>query len=108
MLLPLASIVACLAAGALRAGAFREDLATLIEGSARKIPTAEHRMLHQEASGSVRWGRRGGRRTLALYGRPYFSLLSSFRWGRVELEALIQHGAGMHRQRSSAKPEVLR
>jgi hypothetical protein len=25
-------------------------------------------------------------RTLALYGRPYFSLLARFRWGRVEVE----------------------
>jgi hypothetical protein len=43
---------------------------------------------------AVRWGRPGGRRTLALYGRPYFSLLARFRWGRVELEALIAHRAG--------------
>jgi hypothetical protein len=35
-----------------------------------------------------------GRRTLALYGRPYFSLLARFRWGRVELEALTRHRAG--------------
>jgi hypothetical protein len=30
-------------------------------------------------------------RPLALYGRPYFSLLARFRWGRVEVEALIGH-----------------
>jgi hypothetical protein len=41
----------------------------VIEGSTREIPTAEHRRLHQEASDLVRWGRRGGLRTLALYGR---------------------------------------
>jgi hypothetical protein len=34
----------------------------------------------------VRWGRRGGRRTLALYGQPHFSLLARFRWRRVQLE----------------------
>ena len=50
-------------------GLSREDLSALIEGSTREIPTTEHRRLHQEASDFVRWGRRGGRRTLALYGR---------------------------------------
>ncbi len=71
----------------------REDLTALIEGSTREIPTTELRKLHQEASDFVRWGRRGGRRTLAHYSRPYFSLLASFRWGCVELEALIEHRA---------------
>ena len=75
-------------------GLSREGLAALIESSTREIPTTEHRRLHQEASDFVRWGRRGGRRTLALYGRPYFSLLARFRWGRVELDALIEHRAG--------------
>ncbi len=75
-------------------GLSREELTALIESATRKIPTTEHRRLHQEASDFVRWGRRGGRRTLALYGRPYFSLLASFRWGRVELEALTRHRAG--------------
>jgi hypothetical protein len=50
-------------------------------------------MLHQEASDYVRWGRRGDHRTLALYGRPYFSLLARLRWGRVQLEALTRHRA---------------
>jgi hypothetical protein len=39
----------------------------------------------------VRWGRRGSLRTLALYGRPYFSLLARFRWGCVEVGALISY-----------------
>jgi hypothetical protein len=56
-----------------------DDLSALIEGSAREIPTTEHRTVHQEASHFVWWGRRGGRRTLALYGCPYFSLLACFR-----------------------------
>ena len=69
----------------------------------RDRSTTEHRRLHQEASDFVRWGRRGGRRTLALYGRPYFSLLARFRWGHVQLEALIRapcrefKGAGSQR-----------
>jgi hypothetical protein len=41
----------------------------------------------------VWWGRRGGRRTLSLYSRPYFSLLARLRWGRIEVEALIEHRA---------------
>jgi hypothetical protein len=70
-----------------------ESLAALIESSTLEIPTTEHRRLHQEEGDFVRWGRRGGRRTLSLYGQPYFSLLAKFRWGRVELEALIEHRA---------------
>ena len=69
-------------------GLSREDLAALIEGSTFEIPATEHRRLHQEASDFVRWGRRGGQRTLALYGRAYFSLLARLRWGRIDVEAL--------------------
>jgi hypothetical protein len=65
-------------------GLSREDLRALIESSTGEIPTTEHRTLHQDASHFVRWGRRGGQRTLALYGRLYFSLLARFRWGRIE------------------------
>ena len=72
-------------------GLSREELRVLIESSTLEIPTTEHRRLHQEASDFVRWGRRGGRRTLALYSWPYFSLLARLRWGRVEVEALIEH-----------------
>ncbi len=56
-------------------GLSREDLRALIESSTCEIPTTEHRNLHQDASDFVRWGRRGGSRTLALNGRRYFSLL---------------------------------
>jgi hypothetical protein len=66
----------------------------LIESSTLEIPTTQHRRLHQEASDFVRWGRRGGHRTLALYSRPYFSLLARVRWDLVEAEALIEHRAG--------------
>jgi hypothetical protein len=75
-------------------GLSRQDLRALIEGSTREMPTTEHRRLHQEASDFVRWGRRGSRRTLALYVRPYFSLLARLRWRRIEVEALIEHRAG--------------
>jgi hypothetical protein len=74
-------------------GLSREDLSALIAGSTLEIPTTEHRRLHQEASDFVWWGRRGGRRTAALYGGPYFSLLARFRWGRAPLEALTRHRA---------------
>jgi hypothetical protein len=75
-------------------GSPAKGLAALIERSTREIPSIEHRRLHQEASDFVRWGRRGGFRTLALYGRPYFSLLACLRWGRAPLEALTRHRAG--------------
>jgi len=75
-------------------GLSREDLRALIESSTHQIPTTEHRTLHQETNGFLRWGRRGGRRILALCGRPYISLLARLRWGRVELEALTRHRAG--------------
>ena len=60
-------------------GLSREELTTLIKCSTFEIPTTEHRRLPQEASDFVWWGRRGGLRTLVLYGRPYFSLLARFR-----------------------------
>jgi hypothetical protein len=84
-------------------GLSRDGLVALIEGSTREIPTTEHRRL-QQASDFVRWGRRGGLRTLALYGRPYFSLLARFRWRRVELEALTRHRAGSLKRAGSGDP----
>ncbi len=69
----------------------REDLAAVVEGSTRELPTDDHRRLHRDAGDFARWGRRGGLRTLALYGRPYFSLLARLRWGRVEIEALVEY-----------------
>jgi len=88
-------------------GLSREDLAALIEGSTLEIPSTEHRTLHQEAPDFVRWGRRGGLRTQALYGRPYFSLLARLRWGRIDVEALIEHRARSLRGRVAAsRPRV--
>jgi hypothetical protein len=60
----------------------RKELSSLIASSAAKIPATEHRRLHQEEGDFVRWGRRGGRRPLALNGRPYISLLARLRWTR--------------------------
>src|SRR5215204_2342272 len=85
-------------------GLSREVLTALIEGSTREIPTTQHRRLHQEASDFVRWGRRGGLRTLAFYGRPYFSLLARFRWGRVGLDTLTRHRAGSSKGAGHSDP----
>jgi hypothetical protein len=89
-------------------GLSREDLRALIESSTRKIPTIEHRRLHQKASAFVWWGRRGGLRILALYGMPYFSLLARFRWGHVPLEALTRHRAGRLKGGGSLRPTSLK
>jgi hypothetical protein len=77
----------------------RKEHSSLIASSAARIPATEHRTVHQEASDFVRWGRRGGLRTLALYGQLYFSLLADLRWGRIEGEALIEHRAGSLKER---------
>src|SRR5829696_9748022 len=63
-------------------GLSRQGPRALIACSTREIPTTEHRTLHQEEGDFVRWGRRGGRRPLALYGWPYISLLARLRWTR--------------------------
>lgn len=73
----------------------REKLAALVASSTTEIPTADHRQLHSDAGDFARWGRRGGRCTFARYGRPYFSLLARFRWGRVEVEALVRYREGL-------------
>lgn len=72
-------------------GLSREDLAAMVEGSTCELPTDAHRRLHSDAGDFARWGRRGGRRTLERYGRPYFALLARFRWGRVKVEALVKY-----------------
>jgi len=85
-------------------GLSRQGLTALIKSSIHEIPTTEHRRLHQEASDFVRWGRRGGLRTLSLYSPPYFLLLARLRWGRVELEALIEHRARSLRAAGRCEP----
>ena len=71
----------------------RVDLVGLIESSAASILAVEHRCYHSEAGDFSRWGRQGGLTTLALYGRPWFSLLGRRRWGRVGAEALTRYRA---------------
>jgi hypothetical protein len=85
-------------------GLSREELTALIESSTCEIPTAEHGRLHKEEGDFVRWGRRGGWRTLSLYGPPYFSLLARLRWGRIEVEALIEHRARSLRGADRCEP----
>ncbi len=71
----------------------REDLAAMVEASTVEIFAEEHRDGHAEDF--RRWGRRGGLRTLALYGAPWFSLLALRRWEKVGPEALAEHLAAM-------------
>lgn len=61
-----------------------EDLAALIEASAVVIPANEHRAGHSAAGDFARWGRRGGLRTLALYGPSWFKGLALVRWKKIE------------------------
>ncbi len=72
-----------------------DELAAMVDGSTREFPVADHRRLHRNDGDFARWGRHGGLRTLTLYGRPYFSLLARFRWGRVEVEARVSHRASL-------------
>ena len=69
----------------------RDELAEMVEAFTVGIPEAEHRAEHVEDF--RRWGRRGGLRTLALYGTPWFSLLALRRWEKVGAEVLAEHMA---------------
>jgi hypothetical protein len=64
----------------------REDLSAMIEASTVLVSRDEHRNGHE--SDFVRWGRRGGLRTLELYGSAWFALLARRRWDQVSPEAL--------------------
>lgn len=66
----------------------REALPAIIEGSAVPIPADDHRRGHSAAGDFARWGRRGGLRTLELYGSPWFSALALRRWGKISAAAL--------------------
>jgi hypothetical protein len=66
----------------------REDLEELVEASGVVLEREEHRRLHE--SDWQRWGRRGGLRTLRLYGTSWFSALALRRWDRLTAEDLAR------------------
>lgn len=61
----------------------RELLARIVDDSVVEISAAEHRATHSAADDFRRWGRRGGLRTLALYGTAWFALLARKRWKKA-------------------------
>lgn len=76
----------------------REGLAAMIEGSTVEIPAEKHRDGH--AGDFRRWGRRGGLRTLALYGAPWFAAMAARRWGRITAAQLADAFAAVGGERS--------
>ena len=68
----------------------REELEALIEASTSPVLVTAHRTNHSEAGDFARWGRRGGLRTLALYGRGWFVLLARRRWKKITAEQLAE------------------
>ena len=51
--------------------------------SASPVLRAAHRAHHSGGGDFARWGRRGGLRTLALYGHGWFILLAGRRWEKI-------------------------
>ena len=80
--------------------ASRRDLAATIYASAIETPGEANRAGHSVSGEFARWGRLGGLRTLARYGRPWFSLLGRRRWNRIGAETLFAYLA--ERQASKA------
>lgn len=78
----------------------REDLVSLIDSSAAPIPASEHRAGHSQSGDFVRWGRRGGLVTLALYGRGWFVLLARRRWEKISAAQLEEAFAAITTGRS--------
>ena len=78
----------------------REELELLIEASTSPVPYASHRAHHSRRGDFAHWGRRGGLRTLALYGRGWFVLLASRRWEKITAEQLAESFAHLCRGRS--------
>ena len=78
----------------------REELELLIEASASPVPRAAHRAHHSRGGDFAHWGRRGGLRTLGLYGRGWFVLLAGRRWGKITAEQLAESFALLCRGRS--------
>jgi hypothetical protein len=64
----------------------REDLEEMVERSTVILERERHRLIHE--SDFTRWGRRGGLRTLQLYGTSWYSALALKRWGRISAEEL--------------------
>ena len=62
----------------------------MIEASASPVPTTEHREHHSLAGDFASWGRRGGLRTLTLYGQGWFALLALRRWEKITAEQLAE------------------
>jgi hypothetical protein len=79
--------------------ASRAELELLIEASASLVPAAAHRSGHSRRGDFARWGRRGGLRTLALYGRGWFVLLAGRRWEKITAEQLAECFATLCRER---------
>lgn len=78
----------------------REDLVGLIDSSAAPVPAVEHRAGHSQSGDFVRWGRRGGLATLALYGRGWFVLLARRRWEKITAAQLEEEFAAITSGRS--------
>jgi hypothetical protein len=68
----------------------RVELEALIEASASPVPATTHRSHHLGAGDFARWGRRGGLRTLALYGHGWFALPARRRWKKITTEQLAE------------------
>lgn len=77
----------------------RDELERRIESSRVELTREEHRETH--AADWIEWGSWGGKRTLARYGRTYFSHLAHRRWGRITVGELAQV-----RERLRSSPEV--
>jgi hypothetical protein len=73
----------------------RKELEALIEASASLVPATAHQRGHSRAGDFSRWGRRGGLRTLALYGRGWFALLAMRRWRKITAEQLAEAFSAM-------------
>jgi hypothetical protein len=79
----------------------REELELLIEASTSPVPTVALSSGYSRGGDFARWGRRGGLRTLALYGRGWFVLLAGRRWEKITAEQLADSFAHLCRGRTS-------
>ena len=78
----------------------RGELVALIESSALEISEEQHKDSHIAAGDFARWGRRGGVRTLAPYGRGWYMLLANRRWEKITAEQLAESFALLRSGRS--------